>query len=193
MQRYYCFQFSGFQLSVFRTPEESKKGRKDKERTTHSFYGPILNPNPYPALISDRSAVLTLMGVDMQQTKMPPAETVHPILKGSPNKNSKTAAATTKVGVWSGFGKSEKSSAAEKKHLTWDEHAIEEHDLLRGTRMKVRLSLLLHLRVSLIFISFVKVIFRSFAKLDLFTFIYCQLASKFPVPYLIQNTYFVTQ
>ena len=23
--------------------------------------------------------------------------------------------------------------------LTWDEHAIEEHDQLRGTRMKVRL------------------------------------------------------
>ena len=23
------------------------------------------------------------------------------------------------------------------RHLTWDEHAIEEHDLLRGTRMKV--------------------------------------------------------
>ncbi len=26
----------------------------------------------------------------------------------------------------------------EKKALTWDEHAIEEHDLLRGSRMKVR-------------------------------------------------------
>ena len=26
----------------------------------------------------------------------------------------------------------------EKKHLQWDEHAIQEHDLLRGTRMKVR-------------------------------------------------------
>jgi hypothetical protein len=25
----------------------------------------------------------------------------------------------------------------ERKGLTWDEHAIEEHDLLRGTRMKV--------------------------------------------------------
>jgi hypothetical protein len=25
----------------------------------------------------------------------------------------------------------------EKKHVEWDEHAIEEHDLLRGTRMKV--------------------------------------------------------
>ncbi len=27
--------------------------------------------------------------------------------------------------------------SAKKKHLVWDEHAIEEHDLLRGTRMKV--------------------------------------------------------
>ena len=31
-----------------------------------------------------------------------------------------------------------KRSKKEKKALTWDEHAIEEHDLLRGTRMKVR-------------------------------------------------------
>lgn len=28
-------------------------------------------------------------------------------------------------------------SSAEKKHLKWDEKAIEEHDLLRGTRMKI--------------------------------------------------------
>lgn len=30
-----------------------------------------------------------------------------------------------------------KKSKKEKKALTWDEHAIEEHDLLRGTRMKI--------------------------------------------------------
>ena len=36
-----------------------------------------------------------------------------------------------------------KSDKSAEKHLTWDEHAIEEHDLLRGTRMKVRR--LLHL------------------------------------------------
>ena len=30
-----------------------------------------------------------------------------------------------------------KKKKREKKALTWDEHAIEEHDLLRGTRMKV--------------------------------------------------------
>ena len=29
------------------------------------------------------------------------------------------------------------SSSSEKKHLKWDEKAIEEHDLLRGTRMKI--------------------------------------------------------
>ena len=29
------------------------------------------------------------------------------------------------------------ASSSTEKHLTWDEHAIEEHDLLRGTRMKV--------------------------------------------------------
>uniref|UniRef100_A0A7S3L154 Protein phosphatase inhibitor 2 n=1 Tax=Amphora coffeiformis TaxID=265554 RepID=A0A7S3L154_9STRA len=28
-------------------------------------------------------------------------------------------------------------SSADKKHLKWDEKAIEEHDLLRGTRMKI--------------------------------------------------------
>lgn len=32
----------------------------------------------------------------------------------------------------------ENTSGREKKHLKWDEHAIQEHDLLRGTRMKVR-------------------------------------------------------
>uniref|UniRef100_A0A7S2XJ87 Uncharacterized protein n=1 Tax=Attheya septentrionalis TaxID=420275 RepID=A0A7S2XJ87_9STRA len=28
-------------------------------------------------------------------------------------------------------------NASSKDHIQWDEHAIEEHDLLRGTRMKV--------------------------------------------------------
>ena len=32
---------------------------------------------------------------------------------------------------------SSSSSSSEKKHLKWDEKAIEEHDLLRGTRMKI--------------------------------------------------------
>lgn len=29
--------------------------------------------------------------------------------------------------------------SGKEKHLTWDEHAIEEHDVLRGTRMKASL------------------------------------------------------
>ncbi len=72
--------------------------------------------------------------MDSVTIKMPPAETVHPILKGSsPNKNkeAKTADAAANTN-----GSGNKKSATEK-HLTWDEHAIEEHDLLRGTRMKV--------------------------------------------------------
>lgn len=28
------------------------------------------------------------------------------------------------------------TNSGKEKHLTWDEHAIEEHDVLRGTRMK---------------------------------------------------------
>ena len=33
--------------------------------------------------------------------------------------------------------KKKKKKKEGKKGLTWDEHAIEEHNLLRGTRMKV--------------------------------------------------------
>ena len=73
--------------------------------------------------------------MDSATIKMPPAETVHPILKGSsPNKNKD--AKTDDVAATNGSG-NEKSDKSTEKHLTWDEHAIEEHDLLRGTRMKV--------------------------------------------------------
>ena len=74
--------------------------------------------------------------MDSATIKMPPAETVHPILKGSsPNKN-KDAKTKTGDDAANTNGRGNKKSATEK-HLTWDEHAIEEHDLLRGTRMKV--------------------------------------------------------
>lgn len=63
---------------------------------------------------------------------MPPAETVHPILKGSPSKKDKSGDAADTNG-----SDNKKSAKSTEKHLTWDEHAIEEHDLLRGTRMKV--------------------------------------------------------
>ena len=35
-------------------------------------------------------------------------------------------------------GKVDTTPSKEKRHLKWDEDAIQEHDLLRGTRMKVR-------------------------------------------------------
>jgi len=63
--------------------------------------------------------------------KMPPAETVHPILKHPREEGSPSKASVAKVGSV-GNQKSDNS-----RHLTWDEHAIEEHDLLRGTRMKI--------------------------------------------------------
>ena len=84
---------------------------------------------------------------------------VNPILKKDPHFQFQNAtAAASNGGGGSGGGEGEPfvssssspplSSAAtsdnkpetpgkEKKHLKWDEHAIEEHDLLRGTRMKV--------------------------------------------------------
>jgi hypothetical protein len=78
---------------------------------------------------------------------------VNPILKKDPHfQLPNAAAAASNVGGGSGGGQGEPpllSSTATtsgnkpetpekaKKHLKWDEHAIEEHDLLRGTRMKV--------------------------------------------------------
>eukprot|EP00985_Skeletonema_marinoi_P031962 scaffold37945_cov164-Skeletonema_marinoi.AAC.1 len=60
---------------------------------------------------------------------MPPADTVHPILKhprddGSPSKASKTAAASAAA--------SDGNKSDNSRHIAWDEHAIEEHDLLRA-------------------------------------------------------------
>ena len=74
--------------------------------------------------------------MDSTNIKMPPADTVHPILKhprdeGSPSKASNAAVASAAT--------VSKSKSDNSKHIVWDEHAIEEHDLLRGTRMKVRL------------------------------------------------------
>ena len=99
------------------------------------------------------------------QAIMTPNSKVNPILKKDPHFQNSTAAASNGGGgggggeVSSAAAKSPLSSPAvqpgtssdnnnsnnnpdttpgkEKKHLKWDEHAIEEHDLLRGTRMKV--------------------------------------------------------
>ena len=64
---------------------------------------------------------------------MPPAGTVHPILK---QKSSSKVTSDTPAAAQSTNNGGNKE-LDKSKHLTWDEHAIEEHDLLRGTRMKV--------------------------------------------------------
>mmetsp|Transcript_16014 Transcript_16014/g.34648 ORF Transcript_16014/g.34648 Transcript_16014/m.34648 type:complete len:186 (-) Transcript_16014:1210-1767(-) len=65
--------------------------------------------------------------MDDTAIKVPvPATTgkVNPILKKDPHQPSSPSAAA-------------QGDGAEKRHIVWDEHAIEEHDLLRGTRMKI--------------------------------------------------------
>lgn len=72
--------------------------------------------------------------MDSTNIKMPPADTVHPILKHPRDEGSSKTSKTGAASAASADKKSDKS-----RHIAWDEHAIEEHDLLRGTRMKVRL------------------------------------------------------
>ena len=64
-----------------------------------------------------------------------------PILKNEPQFQSTTSTSSpkhnTKQNGDSKVGPTTPSSK-EKRHLKWDEDAIQEHDLLRGTRMKVR-------------------------------------------------------
>lgn len=62
-------------------------------------------------------------------TLTPGSPPVKPVLK-HPGETALTSSAAAAA-------RAEAATRDEKKHLTWDEHAIEEHDLLRGTRMKV--------------------------------------------------------
>ena len=62
---------------------------------------------------------------------------VKPILKNEPQFQSTTSPSHTKQNGESKVDTATPSSK-EKRHLKWDEDAIQEHDLLRGTRMKVR-------------------------------------------------------
>jgi len=64
-------------------------------------------------------------------------EKVNPILKRDHHHQGESATASSPPSAAAQGNRS--TPGEEKKHLTWDEHAIEEHDLLRGTRMKVRL------------------------------------------------------
>ena len=83
--------------------------------------------------------------MDETAAKAPPTipiGKVNPILKKETHhqKGDEDAHAASTSGA-NGVGATadgKPSPGKEKKHLTWDEHAIEEHDLLRGTRMKVR-------------------------------------------------------
>ena len=96
--------------------------------------------------------------MDETAIKVPVAATagkVNPILKKNPHHQGSAAASSAAGGADSNSKKAPSSPSGgaatkrdadgkpttpgrDKKHLTWDEHAIEEHDLLRGTRMKVK-------------------------------------------------------
>mmetsp|Transcript_19967 Transcript_19967/g.36116 ORF Transcript_19967/g.36116 Transcript_19967/m.36116 type:complete len:201 (-) Transcript_19967:110-712(-) len=62
-------------------------------------------------------------------------EKVNPILKRDHHHQGESATASSPPSAAAQGNRS--TPGEEKKHLTWDEHAIEEHDLLRGTRMKI--------------------------------------------------------
>lgn len=84
--------------------------------------------------------------MDRTAGKVPPIipiRKVNPILKkethhqkGDEEAHAASTSGATNGGATTADGKP--SPGKEKRHLKWDEHAIEEHDLLRGTRMKVR-------------------------------------------------------
>lgn len=57
-------------------------------------------------------------------------------VSSSPTSAAAAAAAAVKPALKK-QNKPSSSSKGESKHLKWDEQAIEEHDLLRGTRMKI--------------------------------------------------------
>ena len=64
---------------------------------------------------------------------------VKPILKNEPQFQSTTSTSSPSHTKQNGDSKFDTTaSSKEKRHLKWDEDAIQEHDLLRGTRMKVR-------------------------------------------------------
>ena len=62
-----------------------------------------------------------------------------PILKNDPQFQSTTSTSSPKHVKQNGDSKVDTTpNSKEKRHLKWDEDVIQEHDLLRGTRMKVR-------------------------------------------------------
>jgi protein phosphatase inhibitor 2 len=67
-----------------------------------------------------------------------PTLRVKPALKkGNRSRRSATAQSTGASGSGATMNADSTTSATVNKHLKWDEQVIEEHDLLRGTRMKI--------------------------------------------------------
>mmetsp|Transcript_24679 Transcript_24679/g.59513 ORF Transcript_24679/g.59513 Transcript_24679/m.59513 type:complete len:141 (+) Transcript_24679:211-633(+) len=82
--------------------------------------------------------------IKVPTTVVSTASKVHPILKRDPHHKPGGGASTdnaARAAASSSGGNDNMTSSTtpgkEDRHLTWDEHAIEEHDQLRGTRMKV--------------------------------------------------------
>ena len=74
--------------------------------------------------------------IEVASTASDAGKVVNPILKKEKDTHHQHPSPAKKSSV--DGDDDENTSGREKKHLKWDEHAIQEHDLLRGTRMKVR-------------------------------------------------------
>jgi hypothetical protein len=68
--------------------------------------------------------------MDVETVETSPKQPVKPALKKHP------------VHGADGYSADHENHSKKKKELVWDEPTIEEHDKLRGTRMKVRLNTL---------------------------------------------------
>ena len=76
--------------------------------------------------------------IEAPSTASAAGKVVNPILKKEKDTHHQHPSPAKKSSVDGKDYDENTSSGREKKHLKWDEHAIQEHDLLRGTRMKVR-------------------------------------------------------
>eukprot|EP01082_Thalassiosira_pseudonana_P014443 g13075.t1 g13075 contig7:824696-825681(-) len=106
----------------------TSKPNNSNNNTAHlsSYYKPNHSPK-HRYLIMDSAAIEI-------PTPLPTEVRVKPVLKHPEAASSTKSNAAMLDNEGSGGAK---TTGEEKKHLTWDEHAIEEHDLLRGTRMKI--------------------------------------------------------
>ena len=70
------------------------------------------------------------------------SNTIKPALKKNSQFNTPSTTTTTAITT-----RTNTNANSSSKHLSWDENAIEEHDQLRGTRMKVS-TLHLHIHIN---------------------------------------------